>query len=419
MNSELISVLDYLQNERGIDRETLLSVVEDSLVSAAHKAVESAEHVRVHVDRETGDIQAYAEKDVVETVEEPTLQMTLEEARKHDPEAALGKTIEYEVTPRDFGRIAAQTAKQVIMHRIRQAEKEHVCEEFREMVGHLITGMVRSVERGDILVDFNRAEGIMRRQDRIPGEDYQPGDHITVLLLEVSADNPGPPLIVSRAAPDFVRRLFEREVAEIGEGLVTIRGVSREPGYRTKLAVHSDDERVDPVGSCVGLRGNRVKTVVRELGGEKVDIIRYHPDIRQFVANALQPAKLTHVEVDEAAESLRVEVPEDQLSLAIGKKGQNARLAAKLVGWRVDINKKEDEEAAGKTAFEDQVRRATEALAGLPGIGEELAGKLVGNGFLTLEGIVAAEKEDLAAIDGVDEETAEAVLAIAQEQTGL
>lgn len=417
MNSELISVLEYLENERGIDRETLLSLVEDSLVSAAHKAVESAENVSVHVDRQTGDIQAYATKTVVETVADPTLEMTLPEARKHKPDAEVGDEVIYEVTPGNFGRIAAQTAKQVIMHRIRQAEKEHVCEEYAEVVGHLITGMVRTVERGDIFVDFNRAEGLMRHRDKIPGEDYQPGDHITVLLQAVNSESPGPPLVVSRADPEFVRRLFEREVAEIGEGLVQIRGVAREPGYRTKMAVHSDDERVDPVGSCVGLRGNRVKTVVRELGGEKVDIIRWSPDIRQYVGNALQPAKLNGVKINEEEQRLHVEVPEDQLSLAIGKKGQNARLAAKLVGWRVDINKQEED--GERSAFEDRLRRAINALAEIPGIGEETAEKLVANGFLSLEGIVAAEVEDLAAIDDIDEDTARAVLDAARKRMGM
>ncbi len=417
MNSELISVLEYLENERGIDRETLLSLVEDSLVSAAHKAVESAEDVSVHVDRQTGDIQAYATKAVVDEVSDPTLEMTPEEAQKHDSDAKVGDSVVYEVTPGNFGRIAAQTAKQVIMSRIRQAEKEHACEEYEEMVGQLISGMVRSVERGEIYIDFNRAEGSMRHRDKIPGEEYQPGDHITVLLQAINPESPGPPLIVSRADPDFVRRLFEREVAEIGEGLVEIRGVAREPGYRTKMAVHCDDERIDPVGSCVGLRGNRVKTVVRELGGEKVDIIRWNADVRQFVANALQPAKLNSVQIDEEGGCLRVEVPEDQLSLAIGKKGQNARLAAKLVGWRVDINKQEADEE--RSTFEDRIRRATTVIAEMPGIGEETAAKLVANGFLSLEGIVAAEVDDLAAIDDIDEDTAREVLEAARKQMGV
>lgn len=417
MNTELISVLEYLENERGINRETLLTLVEESLVSAARRAVESAEDVQVSIDRITGDIQAFARKTVVEEVEDSTLEMTPDEAVKHDSEAQVGQQINYEVTPANFGRIAAQTAKQVIMHRLRQAEKEQVCEEFADMEGQLVTGMVRRVERGDIFVDFNRAEGIMRYRERIPGEDYQPGDHITALLIEVNSEHAGPPLIVSRAAPDFVVRLFEREVTEITDGVVEIKGVAREPGYRTKIAVHSDDERVDPVGSCVGLRGNRVKTVVRELGDEKVDIIRWHSDIRQFVGSALQPAKLTSVGIDEEAGRLYVEVPEDQLSLAIGKKGQNARLAAKLVQWYVDINKHEPD--VEKTNFEDRIQRATQALAEIPGIGEDAGKALVTNGFLSLEGIVAADPDDLTSIEGIDEETATQIMDAARQHFGV
>jgi N utilization substance protein A len=249
----------------------------------------------------------------------------------------------------------------------------------------------------------------------MPGEDYQPGDHITALLTEINADRPGPSLCVSRAHPDLVRRLFEREVTEIAENLVEIKIVAREPGYRTKIAVTSKDSRIDPVGACVGLRGNRVKTVVRELGGEKVDIIRWEPELRDFVANALQPAKLNSVAIDEEEHLVRVTVPEDQLSLAIGKKGQNARLAAKLTGWRIDINKQDQAE---KQIFEDKVHRATEALARIPGIGEEAAPMLVSHGFLTLEGILAAEEEDLAAIEGIDDAQAKGILEAARREMG-
>lgn len=254
----------------------------------------------------------------------------------------------------------------------------------------------------------------MRYPDRIPGEEYQSGDHITALLVEINADRPGPSLYVSRSNPGLVKRLFEREVTEIAEGLVVIKAVAREAGYRTKIAVTSKDSRVDPVGACVGLRGNRVKTVVRELGGEKVDIIRWDPDVRTFVGNALQPAKLSGVDVDEATHCVRVTVPEDQLSLAIGKKGQNARLAAKLTEWRIDINKHEQQD---KLVFESKVQQATEALAQIPGVGDAAA-LLVQHGFLSLEGVLAADVEDLAAIEGLDPERAAAIIKAAREQMG-
>jgi N utilization substance protein A len=410
MNSELIAVLDYLESERGIDRETLLTLVEESLISAARKAVGPANELRVHIDRKTGDIRALAQLEVVETVVQRESEISLEDAQVRIPDAELGQTVDWEVTPENFGRIAAQTARQVIAQRLRQAERQNICDEFRERIGQLITGVVQEIERRDIIIDFARAEGILRYAERIPGENYRPGDHITAVLLEVNADRPGPALVVSRAHPDLVRLLFEREVTEIGEGLVEMKAIAREAGYRTKIAVRSLQERVDPVGSCVGLRGNRVKTIVRELGGEKVDIIRWDENIKTFVSNALQPATLSSVVADEASHTVRVKAPDDQLSLAIGKKGQNARLAAKLTGWRIDIDRQDTPQVEG---FEDKIQHAIDALAAIPGISAEMAPLLVSNGFLTVEGIVEAEASDLSAIEGIDPDQATEILAAA------
>lgn len=415
MNNELIAILEYLENERGIDRETLLALVEESLMQAARKAVGPANELRVKIDSKLGDIKALARLKVVETVAHPDSEIGLEQARRRLPDAKLDDLVDWEVTPANFGRIAAQTAKQTIMYRLRQAEKVRICEDFQTSLNQLVTGVVRRVEKGDVYVDFTRAEGVMRYQDRIPGEEYLAGDHITALLIEINADRPGPSLYVSRSTPDLVRKLFEREVSEIAENLVSVKGVAREAGYRTKIAVTSREPRVDPVGACVGLRGNRVKTVVRELGGEKVDIIRWEDDVRAYVTNALQPAKLAGVEVVEAEHTVRVTVPEDQLSLAIGKKGQNARLAAKLTGWRIDINKFQKPEELG---FEDKVQHAIEALARIPGIGGEVAGKLVANGFLSLEGILAALPEDIAAIEGISEDRAREIVEAARQHLG-
>jgi transcription termination/antitermination protein NusA len=415
MNSELMVVLEYLEHERGIERETLIQLVEESLTAAARKAVPTGHEAVVRIDRMTGDIHAWARLTVVEAVSNPEAEVVLADARRTYPDAKLGDEVEWEVTPDDFGRIAAQTAKQAIMFRLRQAEKKGICEDFQEQLNQLITGVVRRVERGDVFIDFSRAEGVLKYVERIPGEDYQTGDHISALLVEINADRPGPSLYVSRAHPELVCRLFEREVTEIAEGLVKIKAVAREAGYRTKIAVASSDPRIDPVGACVGLRGNRVKTVVRELGGEKVDIIRWDPDVRTFVTNALQPAKLSSVTVDEDGMCVHVVVPEDQLSLAIGRKGQNARLAHKLTGWRIDINRHVEE---ARIQFEDKIQHAIEALARIDGIGSEVAPVLVRNGFLSLEGILAAEVADIAALDNVGPERAAGILAAAKRELG-
>jgi len=415
MNSELMVVLEYLEHERGIDRETLIQLVEESLTAAGRKSVPTEQEVTVRIDRMTGDIQAWARLKVVEAVTRPGHEVALADARQRYPDTTMGAEVEWEVTPDGFGRIAAQTAKQAIMFRLRQAEKKGICEDFQDQLHQLITGVVRRVERGDVFIDFSRAEGVLKYGERIPGEDYQTGDHITALLVEINADRPGPSLYVSRAHPDVVCRLFEREVTEIAEGLVKIREVAREAGYRTKIAVASSDPRIDPVGACVGLRGNRVKTVVRELGGEKVDIIRWDPDVRIFVANALQPAKLSSVTVDEENQCVHVVVPEDQLSLAIGRKGQNARLAHKLTGWRIDINKHVEE---ARIQFEDKIQHAIEALARIEGIGGDVAPVLVRNGFLSLEGILAAELEDIAALESVGPQRAAEILAAAKREFG-
>jgi N utilization substance protein A len=416
MNNEMLAMLEYLESERGISRDSLVALIEEALVAAGHKSLGTGRDVTVKIDPKTGDIRALERRKVVETVTQPDLEITLADAQRRVPTAQLDEVIELEVKTASFGRIAAQAAKQAIQQRLRQAEKSRISEDYRDKLSTLLSGVVRRVEKGDVYVDFQRAEGVMRHGDRIPGEDYAPGDHFTALLVEVNADKPGPCLIVSRAHPDFVRVMFEREVSEMSEGLVTIKGVSREPGYRTKIAVDSDDPHVDPVGACVGMRGNRVKNIVRELAGEKVDIIRWSANIKEFVANALQPAKLSDVEVDEPAKTVRVTVPEDQLSLAIGKKGQNARLAAKLTGWRIDINRLE--KPPEQRDFAEKVQHAIEALARIPGIGEEDAGKLVRSGFSTLEGIREAEPEDLAATEGIDPERARAIIEIARTQLG-
>ena len=405
MNSELLAVLEYMERERGIEREVLLEAVESALASAAKRTMGDSGDVRVDVDRKSLDIRAFANRKVVEgDVRFPQEEITYKKARLVNPQIRIGEMLEVEVTPENFGRIAAQTAKQAILQRIRQAEKDRIFEEYKDRSGDIVSGTIRRFDRSDVLVDIGRAEGVMKSRERVPIEEYQVGDRIRAYIVHVEDFPHGPEILLSRSHPEFVRRLFELEVSEIADGTVEIKGIAREAGFRSKIAVISNDEKVDPVGACVGMRGIRVKNIVRELSGEKIDIVRWSDDIRTFVTNALAPARLKRVEINESDNTINVIVDPDQLSLAIGKKGQNARLTAKLTGWKVDIHK--DEEQIG---FEEKVAMAIESLAKVDGIGAERAEKLVQSGYLTIEGILAAEMEDLLEIEDFDNAAAQAV----------
>ena len=409
MNNELLAVLDYMERERGIDRETLITAVESALLSASKRSVSPAKDLRIEIDRKSCDIRALARVQVVDRVTATHDEITLTQARKIKADAQIGDFLEVEVTPKDFGRIAAQTAKQAILHRIRQAEKDMVFDEYKNRVGDIVSGTVRRFERSDVVVDLGRAESVLPSRERVPTEEYQVGDRIRAIILSVQNNPQGAEVVLSRSHPDFVRRLFELEVSEIADKTVEIKGIAREAGFRSKIAVVSHDSKVDPVGACVGMRGIRVKNIVRELSGEKIDIVRWHEDVKTYVTNALAPASLIKVDVAEDAHAVSVTVAADQLSLAIGKKGQNARLTAKLTGWKVDIHK--DEADIG---FEEKVAMAVAGLAKVAGIGQERAEKLVHSGFLTLEGVLAADTADLMQIEGFDEETAKTVRAAAE-----
>ncbi len=404
MNGDLIAAVDSLQREKGIDRETLLEAVEQGVLQASKKSIGPARDVRIEVDRKTGAIRALAKLLVVETVQNKHDEVALADAQRRRSGIQLGEFIEVEVTPANFGRIAAQAAKQAILQRIRQIERDMVYNEFKGRAGDIIRGTVRRFERSDVILDLGKIEAVMPSRERVPTEEYQPGDCVRALILSVNNASHGPEIIVSRSHPDFVKRLFDMEVTEIADKTVEIRAIAREAGYRTKIAVWSKDEKVDPVGACVGMRGMRVKNIVRELAGEKIDITRWDPNVRQFVANALAPAKLKNLIVDEARHSVKIIVDPDQLSLAIGKKGQNARLTSKLTGWSIEIEKEE----AAALGFEEKVARAVAALAAVPGIEPATAELLVKTGFHSLEGLLAAEQGDLAEILG--EEKAAAVL---------
>ena len=405
MNNELQAILNYMEKERGLDREVLIQAVEYALQSASRKNLAQNKDVRIAIDRETYDIKAFAKKLVVEDVSHPDEEILQGDALNVDPAAELGEFIEVEVTPRNFGRIAAQTAKQAIIQRIRAAEKEVVFDEYKDRVGDIVSGSVRQFIRSDILVDLGRAEAILPANERVPTEEYQIGDRIRAYVLDVRSESAGPGVVLTRSHPNFVRTLFELEVSEIGDGIVEIKGIAREPGFRTKIAVLSHDEKVDPVGACVGMRGMRVKNIVRELSGEKIDIIRWSDDTRTYVANALSPAKLAKVAIDEDdLDLVHVVADADQLSLAIGKRGQNVRLTAKLLGKKVDIQKDEQE-----ADFEKQLAEAVEALAAVDGIGAENAQTLVTGGFLTVDGILAAAVADIAETTGLDPEVAQTI----------
>jgi N utilization substance protein A len=394
MNAEFLAVLEFWEREKGISKDVLLAAVQEALVSAAKKAVGPARELRVAIDQKTGDIRAFAKLQVSEKVLSKHDQISLFDARRIKPEAQIGEEVEVEVTPTNFGRIASQNAKQALMQQIRKAEKQLIFTEFKDRTGDIVSGVVRRFERSDVTIDLGKYEALLPNRERVPTEEYQVGERIRCYVKAVENTPHGPEIILSRSDPQFVVKLFQLEVSEISDGTIEVKGIAREPGYRTKLAVYSRDEKVDPVGACVGLRGARVKNVVRELNNEKVDIIRWDPNIKFYIINSLAPAKLKAFEVDEANRRVRILVSEDQLSLAIGKRGQNARLTSKLTGWHVDI----DQEKVMTMGFEEKVAQAVQALASVPGLSEEQANVLVHHGFLSFEDLLQAEVNDLAEI---------------------
>ncbi|MCQ2379250.1 MAG: transcription termination factor NusA [Victivallaceae bacterium] len=408
MSNELLTVLEYIEQERGISRESLIRALESAILTASRQSISPASDLSVHIEPKTGKIQAWARLEVVEK-NPGNDQIALSEAAKKLPDAKIGDVIEWEVTPSDFGRIAAQTARQAIIQQLRKAEKENVQDEFADRVGQIINGTVRRFEAGNIIIDFQRAEGIMPSREKIHEEQYMPGDRINVLLQKVDINAAGPSLIVSRATPDFVVKLFEREVSEMHDGIVKIVAISRDAGKRTKIAVASSDPRVDPVGACVGIRGTRVRRITEELGNERIDIIPFDENIAKFAANALQPAKVQSIEIDEAKHELTAWVDEEQSKLAFGRKAQNIRLAAKLVGWNITI-KNVDAEEAPKESLEEKMRKAAELLSADLGVSVNTAAKLVENGFVTLAGVKIADAETLLGIDGIDADELKAAL---------
>ncbi len=378
MNAEFIAMLDYLERERGIKRDILLEAVSNALLSASKKSVGAARDLRIDIDSKSGDIRALANLVVVENVQNPQDEIALAKARMIKSDAKIGDTVEMEVTPRNFGRIAAQTAKQAMMQRIRQVEKEMIYEEFKDRAGEIVSGTVRRFDRSDVILDLGKFEAIMPQRERVVVEDYNVGDRLRAYVVAVENGIRGP---------------------EIADGTVEIRGIAREAGYRTKIAVWSANQKVDPVGACVGMRGSRVKNIVRELNNEKVDIIRWSSDPKEFVLEALKPAKVKNLVFDAEKKSAQISVDEDQLSLAIGKKGQNARLTSRLTGWEINI----DKDTSATTAVEQKVAQAGKTLAAALPITGEQALTLVKSGFTNLEGLRAADVQDFVDILAIDE----------------
>ena len=337
MNKEFIEAIGELEAERGISKEMLFEAIESALVSAYKKNYGTNQNVSVDIDKITGDINVYMSMDVVEEIEDDSAQISLEEAQEIDPAYEVGDVVEYMVTPKDFGRIAAQTAKQVVVQRIREAERTMIFDDFIDRAGEVVTGIVQRNSNGTLFVSVDKTEGILPLKEQVPGEHFEIGERIKVYIMDVKRTTKGPQVFLSRSHPGLVKRLFELEVPEIREGVVEIKSIAREAGSRTKMAVKSLDEKIDPIGACVGPKGSRVKNIVDELGDEKIDIIKYSDDYAEFISASLSPSKVVKVEVDEEEKSALVVVPDYQLSLAIGKDGQNARLAAKLTGWKIDI----------------------------------------------------------------------------------
>lgn len=407
MISELKALFDYYEKEKGIDRGKMVEALSQALLAASKKTIGPARELRIDIDPDKGTIKAFAKLLAAETVTNPFEELPLASARRLKKDAQVGDEIEIEVTPKNMGRIAAQTAKQTMLQRLRQAEKENLYDEFKDRTGDVVSGVIRRFDKSDVVVDLGKFEGVMTGKERVSTEDYNVGDRMRFYVKAVEKDTSrGPEIVLSRAHPNFVRRLFEFEVSEISDRTVEIASIAREAGYRTKLAVHSADEKVDPVGACVGLRGARVKNIVRELNNEKVDIIRWKSDPAEFVREALKPIKVLSIKVDADKKQAHLTVAEEDLSKAIGRRGQNARLTSRLVGMDLIIEK--DEHAA--EVFEGQMGGAAKVLVDALGVSTDVARTLVQNGLMDLSIFSQVDADDLTEILSGDRALAEQIV---------
>jgi len=402
ITSELTHVIDSVVKDKGISREVLVEALENALLTAARKNLGPYRDLEARFNDEFGEIELFEFKDVVDEVEDEYTQVSLEEGRQLDPEAEVGDSLGVKIDTEIFGRIAAQTAKQVIIQKVRDAERLMIYNEYKDRAGEIITGVVRRFEKGNMIIDLGRAESILPRSEQVPKENYRVGDRVRARIMQVHQESKGPQIVLSRRSPEFVRKLFEMEVPEINEGIVSVEAVAREPGVRTKIAVSSRDSDVDPVGACVGMKGSRVQAVVQELRGEKIDIIPWTRDIAKNVCNALAPAEVSRMIIDDEQKLVMVIVADDQLSLAIGKRGQNVKLASQLTEWNLDIK--------SETEMDTLTREAQGTLGKVPGIGPVLAEKLYIEGYTTAYELANADPELLAEIPGIAKTKAEKII---------
>ncbi|MBW1974156.1 MAG: transcription termination/antitermination protein NusA [Deltaproteobacteria bacterium] len=397
MASNLFQLVDQVSREKGIEKNVLIEALVEAVTTAVRKRYGGKADIEVGFNHETGEIEAYRFYEIVDVVEDPEREISLEEAREYDPEAEIGEELGVPLEPENLGRIAAQTAKQVIMQKMRDAEREAIYEEFIHHRGSIVGGIVQRVDRSGIIVNLGKAEAFLPASEQIPQDIYRPGDRIRAYVLDVRRSGKGPQIILSRTHPSFLIQLFHTEVPEVQEGLVSIISAAREPGSRAKIAVVSRDPDVDPVGACVGVKGSRVQKVVQELRGEKIDIVPWNLDPAKFVVNALQPAVVSKVIIDQANQTMEVVVPDDQLSLAIGKRGQNVRLAAKLTNWRIDV--------ISESRYGRLKDPGYQSLLRLEGMTEELADLLYDEGITSLESLIRADEEELEEIAGLSRAT--------------
>ncbi|MCZ2328058.1 transcription termination factor NusA [Bartonella sp. F02] len=408
---ELLQIADAVAREKSIDRETVISAMADAIQKAARSRYGQETNIRVDINSKTGEIKLQRLLKIVDVVEDYTTEISLSDALKRQMDSKTGDFLSDPLPPMDFGRIAAQSAKQVIVQKVRDAERDQQFEEFKNKVGEIISGTVKRVEYGNVIVDLGRGEAIVRRDELIPRESFRYGDRIRAFVNDVHREPRGPQIFLSRTHPQFMAKLFTMEVPEIYDGIIEIKSVARDPGSRAKIAVVSRDGSIDPVGACVGMRGSRVQAVVAELQGEKIDIIPWSPDAATFIVNALQPAEVSKVVLDEEAERIEVVVPDDQLSLAIGRRGQNVRLASQLTGWNIDILTEQEESENRQKEFSERSKLFMESLDVDEMIGQVMASE----GFTSIEEIAYINLEEIASIDGFDHETASEIQSRARE----
>ncbi|MFZ4787009.1 MAG: transcription termination factor NusA [Beijerinckiaceae bacterium] len=411
---ELLQIADAVAREKVIDRQIVLAAMEDAIAKAARSRYGTETNVHARIDPRTGELNISRHLLIVEQIENPATEILLEDARRKNPAAQPGDTIADTLPPFDFGRIAAQSAKQVIVQKVREAERDRQFDEFKDRIGTIVNGLVKRVEYGNVIVDLGRGEAVLRRDDLIPREMFRPGDRIRAYLFDVRREQRGPQIFLSRTHPQFMAKLFTQEVPEIYDGIIEVKAVARDPGSRAKIAVISRDGSIDPVGACVGMRGSRVQAVVGELQGEKIDIIPWSPDVATFIVNALQPAEVAKVVLDEDAERIEVVVPDEQLSLAIGRRGQNVRLASQLTGWDIDILTEAEESERRQKEF---LERTTVFMNALD-VDETVGQLLASEGFRSVEELAFVAIEELASIEGFDEDTAQEIQRRANDHLG-